>query len=372
MGAGSSNLNKSMKNVFSTELEKINDIVSKVITKDDKFIDANYNFLFEETCSKYTVIWEKQLGKHLKVDLDNLSGSIYLVEKKDNITNTPDNVDISKQDLCNKISKHYIKILYIFSLIKTVYDLEHAGDDSIAGIMQRNVKIIGDDIMELNYCSVPHKDYDIQPSDKINFDYLQGFKLFVEHFLTPIERYAFLEQFKAIFARQPRHKVIDAICQDSLVPLDAYEKLYSKKFEKTDKKLTCNAERHNVKKERKTVDLMFEVVADNPILHTQFCFSHKKLVIPLKSNDKETRKVEELYKDMHKNYVNNVDNILKILYKIVDRESEDKYVLKNISSDDLEIIIKEVKQNIVLFYMQSIVDYQVLLDGAKSIPNIKV
>jgi hypothetical protein len=369
MGIGSSSLNKSTKNVFAKELKNLDDIVSKVITTDDKFIDPNYNFLYSDTCNKYTILWQKQLDSHLKVDLENLSGSIYLVPKKDNITNTPDKVDISKQDLCNKISKHYMKILYIFSLIKTVYDLEHAGDDSIAGIMQRNVKVVGD-VMEINYCSIPHKDYEVQPSDKIDFGYLQGFKLFVEHFLTPIERYAFLEQFKAVFARQPRHKVIDAICQDSLVPLDAYEKLYEDRFKKSDKKIKCDPDVH--KKQKNTIDLMFQVVADNPILHTHYCYSQKKLIIPLNSSDKGVREVVKIYEDMHKNYVKNVDDILKILYKIVERESNDKYKLKNISSENLQAIIKEVKQNIVLFYIQSIVDYQVLLDAAKTIPNLNV
>jgi hypothetical protein len=369
MGAGQSLLNKSNKNVFESELNKLDELISRIITSDDKFIDPNYNFLFEEVCSKYTILWEKELNNHLKVDLQNLSGSLYLIPKKDIVNTNEKEGDISKQELCKKISKHYVKILYIFTLVKTVYDLEHSGDNSIAGIIQRNVRNVNN-IMELHYCSIPHKDYDLKPADKINFEHLEGFKVFVEHFLTPVERYAFLEQFKAVFARKPRHKVLDAICQDTLVPLDVYEKIYEKRF--TEKKLHCKKDTSVSKKSVDHLNLMFEVVADNPVLHTHYCYSHKKLIIPLDSNEPHVQKVNELYKEMHKHYVTNVDNILAILLRLVDRVSHDKYKLKNISNDQLLDIIKDVKKNVVTFYIQSIIDYQVLLDEAKLVPNLDV
>lgn len=372
MGAGQSLLNKSAVDVFKPELNDLNNLVTNMITSKNKFINPDYNFLFEGVCSKYTVIWDKELSKHLKVDLENLSGSIYLVPKNDKITE-----EITKESLCNKISKHYVKVLYILSLVKTVYDLEHAGDNSIAGIMQRNVNIVNN-IMELHFCSIPHKQYNKQPSDKIDFENLQGFKMFVEHFLTPIERRAFLDQFKSVFARKPRHKIVDAICSDSLVPLDMYEKMYAERFGKTDKKIKCKPQTEikedgtvNKKKERKTVDLMFEIVADNPVLHTNYCMSHKKYIIPLDNSNNDATHVLKVYNDMHKHYTENVDGVLSILYKIIEKESESKYKLKNISSDELQEIVNEVKQKIVIFYIQSIVDYQELLDVAKEIPNIQ-
>jgi hypothetical protein len=365
MGAGQSLLNKSLKNVFSEELSTLTDIVNNIITPDGKFTNPDYNFLFEEVCSKYTILWEKELNKHLKVDLENFAGSIYLIPKKDLISVEEQKIEVSKQDLCQKISKHYIKLLYVFSLIKTVYDLEHAGDDSIAGIMQRNVKIVND-IMEISYCSIPQKDYDLQPGNKINFEHLQGFKVFVEHFLTPLERRAFLEQFRAIFARKPRHKIVDAICHDALVPLDEYEAIYADRLKG---KIHCKEGTPSRKQGDTHLDLMFEVSMDNPILHTHFCFSHKKLIVPIKGSDENTKQVYMLYRKMHQNYTQNVDNVVNILYKIIDKKGK-QFTLKNISSQELHDIITEVKRNIIKFYVQSIVDFQNLLDVAKTIPNI--
>lgn len=367
MGAGSSTLNKSVKNVFSAELTGLNEVINKVLTPDGKFVNPNYNFLFEDVCSKYTVLWEKELNKHLKVDLENLAGSIYLVPKKDLIVSDDKQIEVTKQDLCTKISKHYIKILYILTLIKTVYDLENDGDNSIAGITQRNIRIV-DNIMELNFCSIPHKDYDLQSADKINFEHLEGLGMFVDHFLTPVEKYAFLEQFKGVFARKPRQKVIDAICHDALVPLDEYNKVYKRKFNKD---IVCDTPQRTLSKRTKQIDLMFDVAAFNPILHSHFCFSHKKLVIPLNRTDADTKTLKKLNEEMYEHYVQNVERILGIVDKLVTK-TNDNYELKNISNEELENIVKDVKRTIMIFYIQAIVDFHVILDFAKDMPSIDV
>jgi hypothetical protein len=367
MGAGQSLPNQPNKNVFAAELEKLNDLVTKVLTKDDKFANPDYNFLFEDVCTKYTIIWEKELSKHLKIDLQGISGSLYLLPKKDSVTSDDDKVIVNKQDICSSISKHYVKVLYILSLLRTVYDLENDGDDSLAGIMQRNIKV-SNNLMEISYCSVPHRDYSTKNADKIDFANLQGLQMFVEHFLTPVEKYAFLQQMKVIFARKSRNKVADSICHDALVSLDVYKKVYAEKFPKG---LGCEATIKPLIKSARSVDLMFEIAENNPIMHTQYCMAHKKIVVSLTNKDKETKKVVALYDAMHANYKSNIDKVMRITDKIVDKHG-DKYKLKNISNQQLEEIIKEVKQVVILFFVQSIVDFQVLLDHAKTISPIKI
>ena len=367
MGAGQSQLNKSMNNVFSKELLQLNTIINNVLSSDDKFVNSNYNFLFEDVCNKYTIVWEKELNKHLKVNLENLSGAIFLVPKKDLLVSEEDETEITKQELCSKISKHYLKILYILSLIKHVYDLEGNGDNSLAGIISRNIHITSN-TMELQFCSIPHKDYDSQHSDKIDFGNLQGLKLLTEHFLTPVEKYAFIEQLKNIFSRKPRHKLIDSICHDALVPLDKYNKIYSQKFKNT---IVCDKKSSRIPRQ-KNVDLMFEVVADNPILHTRYCFSKKRLIIPIDKSDSHVRHLLKLHDTMNTNYMNNVESVLAVLQMLVEKNKNGEFSLKNISNEELQSIVKDVKRTVIIFYIQSIVDYHVLLDYAKSIPNIKM
>jgi hypothetical protein len=305
----------------------------------------------------------------LKVDLENLSGALYLIPKKDLIVSDEDKVEVSKQELCQGISKHYIKILYLLTLIKSVYDLENNGDHSLAGIMRRNLVVI-DNVMEINYCSIPHKDYELQHADKISFHSLEGFQFFVEHFLTPVERIAFIDQFRAILARKPRHKVINAICTDALVPLSVYQKLYAQKVKK---KIQCATEETpTVKRKReRNIELLFEVAPDNPIFNTDYCLSSKKLVIPLSNKEPGTRKLNSLRFQMQKNYDDNIKAVEGILNKIVEFKGS-KWELRNVSNKEIQAIIKEVKQTIIVFYIQSLVDYHLLLDCAKEIPSVRI
>lgn len=373
MGSGHSTQHKDVpSHVFTDELTELDEIVNKIVSPDDKFTNPHYNFLFEDVCNKYTILWEKELNKHLKVDLEGLSGSIYLIPKKDTVSSEDDKVILSKQDLCKSISKHYVKILYILSLVKAVYDLEGGGDDSLAGIMKRNIHI-SNDIMQINYCSVPHRDYAAKNSSQINFSNLEGLQMFVEHFLTAGERDSFLTQMKAIFARRTGKKLDDALCNDPLVPVEVYKKAYAHKLPKG---LTCDKQMTPLMKKPKSVDLLFEVVENNPILHSHYCGSQKKVLISLKSKTKDNEKVMELYNAMHKNYKDNIAKVMSIMQMLVSKhrgdDGTDAYKLKDLSNDDLAEIIKKVKQTIILFYVQSIIDFQVLLDFAKTISSIRV
>lgn len=334
---------------FHAQTTKLNELVSKVVSKDDKFRDPNYNFLFSDTCSKHTLLWEKELNSHLKVDLESISGAIYIIPKKDHVEN------LTKADLCEKIIKHYLKILYIFSLIKNVYDLENSGERSIAGIMQRNVRILDGSIMEISFCSIPQRDYDLVNPTKLDFSNLEGLHVFVQHFLTPVERHAFCEQLKAIFARLPRHRLVDAICADTLSPLADAQKLYASKLR--DQRLVCKTK----PAKKRGVDLLFDVAAYNPIFNTNYCNSRKKIVVPL------TPKLRELHDAMSDRYKANVDAVVKNLESLLEpRVGHDGVrALRNISSEHLKDIIRDVKKSVSAFYLQSIVDFQALLDEAK-------
>ena len=368
MGASQSSplANTQVSDVFQKELSVVNEIVGAMLTQDNNFADPSYNFLHEDVCQAYTMVWEKDLDKHLKVDLDNLHGSIYIVPKKDIVDDVENNVRAHKHDLCKDISSHYLKILYIITLIKRVYDLENNGDHSIAGIMERNVKIV-DGVMQISYCSIPHKDYVTHgQTANIDFKNLEGLHVFVESFLTPVEKHVFVEQLKAVFARKQRYRIEDMVCNDTLVTLDDYNYIYANKFKKD---FDCsNAHRY---RRQHTVDLMFEIGPNNPILHSQYCYSKKDLFIPLLNakNNPHVNAIVEIYKGMRKHYIDNVGLILELLGKLVTKDSTNTYKLKDISSTQLEEIVTELKRIIIMFYVQSIVDFQVLLDYALSNDN---
>ena len=61
---GSSSTMKSPEKVFEKELNNIESILNKIITKNDKFVDPSYNFMNDSVCNDYTMVVQDKLNKH--------------------------------------------------------------------------------------------------------------------------------------------------------------------------------------------------------------------------------------------------------------------------------------------------------------------
>ena len=96
-------------NVFKNELTKLNHIVTSIINDKDLFKNSKYNFLSQEVCNKYQIILEDELSKHLKLSVKSLGTSLYIVPKNEEVKLS--NVNITKKEICEKISNHYLKII---------------------------------------------------------------------------------------------------------------------------------------------------------------------------------------------------------------------------------------------------------------------
>ena len=361
-------------NVFKLELSKLNTVVNSIINEKDVFKSSKYNFLSQDVCNQYQVILEEELHKHLKISIKSLGTSLYLIPKNEESKLTRFN--ITKKEVCEKISTHYIKILYILTLIKYVYNIEKHGDMSIAGIVFRNIRVL-DDVMEINFCDAPHKNYSAPSNDKkqmmrIDFSHLEGFKFFVEFFLDKKEAHGFLAVMRAILAREPKRKVEDLICshkaQDRFTPQDLkfLEQTFEKKF---GAKLKCKAATSVFKTNRDiavTMDLFIN--KDNPIFSSNFCFSPRKIII--KTNTVEGKKVLHLYQLLKANYNGNIARVTAILDRLVSKKSDGSYQLIDVDKVTLDGIIEDIKLCIKAFYLQSMVDFQKILDQAKVTPNI--
>jgi hypothetical protein len=358
-------------NVFKTELTTINNIVTNIINEQDLFINSKYNFLSQDVCNKYQVVLEEELNKHLKIDIKALGTALYLIPKNDETKLT--NFNITKKEVCEKISNHYLKILYIITLIKYVYNIENNGDLSIAGIVLRNIRLL-DDVMEVNFCDIKQVNYYNKTGDKkrykIDFSNLEGFKFFVDFFLEKSEANAFLGVLKGILARSSKGDIKNRICnyQDNFNQKELHElqQLYLKRY---NEKLICNSSKGKFKSNHiPAVTLDVFINKNNPIFSHNYCSSMKKLII--KTNTKEGREVMNLYKELKKNYDVNIANLETALNKLIVHQKDNKVSLKDIDKSTLDQIIFDVKTIIKVFYLQSIVDYQRLLDKAKLVPNI--
>jgi len=369
MGNTSSHTSSS-NNIFEKELEKLNKIVNDVISDKDIFKNGSYNFLSENVCNNYQIVLEEELSKHLKLNIKELGTSLYIIPKNEDINAKEKltKLNLTKKVICEKISNHYIKILYVMCLIKYVYNLEKAGDLSIAGIVFRNIKIV-DDMMQITFCGLPHKKYTNAGKDahKIDLSELAGMKFFTEYFLTPEESGTFIGILREVLKRSGSTKVKTEMCHyistHGAKDTSVLESLYESRFKK--EKLTCAAQKGG----SANLSLFLEIEKDNPVFLSDYCGAPMKLAIKL--NTPSGQKLSTYYKQMHSNYKKSIEDIHKLLDKLVYKNST-QYELSDIDKSALDVIINEIKIKIKAFYIQSIFDYQNLLDMAKATSSIHI
>lgn len=352
-------------NIFQTELQMVQEIVNGIMNEKNMFKNRDYNFLSQDVCQRHYMLAESELNRHLKVNLKGLGETLVLIPKDEESK-------IKKSEICQRISNHYMKILYILCLLKYVYNLEKQGDFSISGIVFRNVRIVNNDIMEINFCNIPHKDYSKQGEDvyKINFGQLEGLRFLTEYFLDKKEASSFLRVLRQVLGRRSKGVVKNALCEYMNINKDAehakqIEDMYLARF---NEKLTCDA---NIEARPGSFpNLMMFIEKDNPVFSKDYCFEMHKLVIPL--NNSDGKKVIAMYDRMRSNYQANIKSVEKLLQLLVMKGKDGLYELKDLDRVELDNVISKVKKTIQLYYVQSILDYQNLLDLCKKIPNVNV
>ena len=348
--------------VFKKELESISHIIGNIVSEKDTFRNKNYNFLSEDVCKQHYILLQNELQKHLKVDLQSLGASLYIIPKSDE--DKLSKYNITKPELCQMISSHYVRILYILCLIKHVYNLERFGDMSIAGIVFRNIEIV-DDMMKINFCQTPQKDprKDFSHNTQIDLGMVEGINFFTEYILDREEANSFIKMMRYIFSRK-RKEFSEYICL-----LSARNKVTKKEFKEFEKSFsegyTCSPQKGG----SGIIDKNVEIVPENPILSSNLCFSASN-PIRLKINTKEGKKVLDKYNLMKKNYQANINEINKLLNMITTKEAGN-YILRDIKKEHLDEIISEVKTRVKQFYIQSILDFHSVLDIAKTVPHLK-
>lgn len=367
---GNSASSHSESNVFEKELSKLNQIVNDIIGEKDVFKNKNYDFLSQDVCHKYQVILEEELNKHLKLDIKELGTSLFIIPRNEDDESKLTSKNMTKKQICDKLKNHYIKILYIMCLVKYVYNIEKHGDLSISGIVLRNIKIV-DDMMQIYFCGLPHKDFGKPPSSadslKIDFSKLEGLQFFTEYFLTPSESQTFLGILRTILARGSAKSIKNKMCHHLKVngtrELKSLEQLYASRFSS---KLSCAAPTQRGGR----LNLRLYIEKDNPVFLTDYCSAPIKLVVKTKTPDGKS--VMLAYSRLKENHKRSVDEIASILDRLAYKSPSGHYELSDIDKGELDSIVEDVKTKIKAYYIQSIFDFQNLLDIAKQTPSIHI
>ena len=355
------------KNVFAREQEILNSMVNGIMTKRSTYKNPNYDRMSGDLCNDFTVVLESSLKKHLKVELSDLKDAIFIIPKSDHVY--VDKKAIKKEQLCKVITNHYKTILQLLTMIKRVYDTEHMGDYSMAGICFRNVRIING-VLEINFCGSKQVDNLINmKSASVDMTRVFGMSEYLE-FLNKVERNIFLRNLQNQLLRKSRAKHGSVLaCGDDLVSADKYKSMHPEFSKaKCDVKLRDS---FKMNAQVKTYDHNIQVVENAPILSLHSCTEKKRIFVPIHTRTSEVKRVIELYNKMRQDYNSSIREVVKLLDRLIYRRG-DKYLLHDIDNDTLRKVIKEVKETIAVFYQQSILNYQSLLDFAKTIPNIKI
>lgn len=393
--SSSSQAATSVQYKFEKELEKINEIVNSMLTEKDTFKNADYNFLSNDVCTSNYLLLESDLKRHLKIELKTMGETLYLIPKK-----TEDNYKINKSEICQRIANHYMKILYILSLVKYVYNIEKQGELSIHGIIMKNIRTV-DDLMEISYCAVKQKDYSrsINDAHRLDFGNLEGLRFFTESFLDKEEAHAYVNILRRVFGKGTKGAIQRAICEyeqsmsnDRLLQShefsstlrDMFQKRFGDKpvcqytgnntsnIPKVPQKLVAQDNALLLKDETKQMrfNLMMDVSENNPVLNGRLCSEQHKIVI--QTNTEHGKKVLHQYNVLKSNYKQNLSKVEGLLHQVVTKERNGGYVLKDLDKHELDQVVIKVKEVIKTFYIQSILDYHLLLEMSKNTPNINI
>jgi hypothetical protein len=128
-------------------------------------------------------------------------------------------------------------------------------------------------------------------------------------------------------------------------------------------------EEQRMSQSHKLPNLFMRVESNNPVFMKDYCYNVNDVIV--KTDDSRSKVVINAFKKMQQNYKANITNIERLLNKLVIKTGH-VYELRDLNKPSLDIIVDEVKSTIKLFYIQSIFDFQNLLDVAKNNQNIEV
>lgn len=327
---------KSFQTEIKHELSFIETIINNIMKNENITNYSEYLEKKDTVCSKYTYFLEKNLHKHKKQFIEELNDNLYIIPKN----NTQNNV--SKETICTAIINHYKRaIKYIFS-IKSIIDIENSTENSIGKICINNIVHESTDVISVNVCKSKQY-FNNSESRKLDLNELAGFSILTNDLLSPEES----KLFKKLISSLLRKKRLSLLNSDKMV-LNKFKNL-SKDILSFDKSLKGGR--------------FFKVSENNLIFSNSTCYLQKKII--LKKSKSIQIKLDKQYED----FLKTVQDFKSILFELVDFENN-VYKLKILSHDELNVIENRLKKTSMSFYLQSIVNYNLILDDAiKNVNN---
>lgn len=312
----------------------------------------------EALCESFTYVLERNLRKYQKA---------YLEEFHDNIVVIPrPKPKLLKEDICNSISKHYSRLLVLVQAMYKIMDAENNGENSIAGICIRNINQI-DELVEVKYCE--SKQYhnnvfattttttptakSIKIARKLDLSQLSGFATLIDDVLSKDESRVF-------------KNLVGSLLLEKRMRLNEADKLIMKKFDTFDNEIyQMNADMKQKGGGGGSSQMLFAVSENNPIFSTDTCFIKKKYILPKsKIILKKLQKQEDDFL-----YIMGILNEL-LGEMIIKNAADESLELKLLTEKQLAALENKAKKTLMMFYLQSIVNYNIILKSAEKMQKL--
>lgn len=408
--------------VFRKETDMVNELLNKILSKDDSFSDPELNLTSNEICKDYIFVLENSLQNHLKVELKDLNQNILLIPNGENQA-------VKKAELCTLVTDHYKSILHVILLLKNVFDLENDGNNSILGICIQLIKI-EKDTFTIYYCdssqgggdekgnenengntsgttrktkktskskktkkTKENKKENNDEKKKIDITELKGLKMLFDHFLDEHESKILVSNFTDILqydieakdenikgplppyemeltlkAKRNRKKFVDAmLCGDNLMTPEQYENLFAHQSGKQCNRISAFNRRKQYEGIKNNSTKII-IQGRNPIF-APYCSSQRMHTIDFsKISATQVSQLKQMYTVMHQDYTENMNSTFAILKEIVVFDKKRNYfTIKHLSAQSLANIKMRVKTQVIQFYLRSLINYQNILDFALSL-----
>lgn len=343
MGLSQSKTN--FKETFHNEITILNTYLNNIITVNGLEPNAEYKVSYENLCEKFTYVIERKLHKHQKVYIEELRDNVIIIPRN----NT--NKNINKSEICSAIANHYNRVLKLVHAMRWIIDIENNSKYSISGIGIQNINQIESGLVEVQYCDSRQYHNNVfkkngLKSRKLDLSQLSGFKILMNDILSKDESYVFSKLMSGLL-RSKRLKITQA------------DKLIMKEFGSfNDEILTMDKEL-----QKGGNLLQFDVSEKNMIFSNETCYVQKKYIV---------QKSKSLEAKLNKQE-NDVINMIKEMYKVLGEltiNTDDGVEFKVLTHAELNKIELKLKRLFMIFYLQSIVNYNIILDTVEKMPNL--
>jgi|TARA_B110000261_G_scaffold30378_1_gene34566 hypothetical protein len=314
------------------EIKKLNGLVDDIVTTSEVFINKDYASIVKKRCNKYVILSSTKLKRFKRTELEYEDSKITLVETE--------KIHGDKRELCDRVSRHFRKMLHLLCAIKYAYDIENEGENSISGLVLKNITNV-DGKLSVSYCATDQNSHNIFGKEGVDFSSLSGFEYFMKNILSEKEASDLLHTYQDMLNQNNPERVKEIVCKYVLY--------------KTNPKTMKNPFNCKFSFEGGGDSTMIlDVPKNNPILSLQLCSRTKTINV----SDK-TKKLIISFKANYKKNITEISKLLKMLTFY--NKTTKKHELRIVEPKTLDEIEMSIKQTIIMFYINSLYSYREIL-----------